>query len=230
MKIILKPAGMAILAVILVTLIIIIVAPQGIGGGAKATPATTPKAMMPSPQTKPATGETKFPYTLETPGETLRNPGFEADYAPIRPYDKTATLHGKTAAHWYDDSSWAKIAINYARDDTAPHSGAFCQKITVQQVTFGSCQFVQPLRLTPGRTYTGGLWLRAPRPTVVHVMLRKAMQPGVTYSVTDATVGPKWQQVSTTGTIGTDGVAYLMLRLDTAGSVWVDDATLTARS
>jgi len=232
MRIILKPAGaisVALMFILLVGLVlwersrIRVSAEAGAVAAVAVAPAQQASSSSASAPTAPAL---RYPWRYVTPTVTVQDPGFESDFAAVQPYDTIGQISGQIAGHWYDDSSWSTATAVYAPDRSAPHGGSACQKITVSRNDMSGFQLVNYLRLTPGRKYTGGFWLRADHPVNVQVVLRQAGSPFDVYSATNAVLNSTWQRVTTTGTIGADARIYLMLKIQSLGTVWVDDATL----
>ena len=230
MRIVLKPAGAAALIMAFVSLAALIVWRSSQNKRADAL------AEAPA-HTATGTPMPPYPSTIQAPTSEneLQNRRFEEGYGPVRWYDNKATLTGTIANHWYDDSSWAKVTVDYAWERREQHTGAVSQKITIHKMEStptapAAVQFVQPVRLTAGKKYTAGFWLRADRTTKIEVLLRQAPTPYTPYCSTLATIGTTWQHVLTSGTAGLDPNTYLMLRITTPGTVWIDDAALVLQS
>src|SRR5262245_31639215 len=65
---------------------------------------------------------TKSGATGDAPPAQLVNAGFENDYrAPIK-YAAKGTLGGLLAYPWRDDSNWSPITVFYAQETNNPHS------------------------------------------------------------------------------------------------------------
>jgi len=194
------------------------------------TKTNTTQGTSPDSSSKPSSSDQGgLPLILEEPAATLRNPDFETQYVVPRPYNSNGTIHGGIAEHWYDDSSWAPVNVDYAQDQKNPHGGTSCQRIDIHTAQTGNFQLVQTLRLETGKTYTGGFYLRADHPMTIHVLLRQAAQPAATYGSASATVDTTWKQITATGTIGPDSITYLMVQADEPGTLWVDDASLQSK-
>jgi len=230
-NVVVKPGGV-IIAMSILGLVLFLIGARMFGkptvesqGPPKAN-AGSAKGVNPSPT---ATSSTALPLTLETPTADLRNPGYETPFVAPRPYNSTGVVQGAIAEHWYDDSSWAPVKIDYSQEQNNPHSGASCQRIDIHTTPPKNVQFIQTLQLQTGKTYSGGLYVRADHPMKVHLLLRQAAQPCSIYGSTDATADTTWKQITATGKIGQDRITYLMLQADEPGTIWIDDASLESK-
>lgn len=226
MRVILKPAGLALILSAFAVLSWLIVyltqtlrAKEDAGAGVAANAAAAAPAAGVAPPSAP-----------RAVSSDLTNPGFEADYQDAKPYDTKARLSGQTAAPWYDDSSWAPVTVAYSKDTTGPHSGGACQKVVVGEVAAGDAearvQFVQALKLAQGKKYRAKVWMRSDRPTEIDLALRQTQWPFRYYGVNKVKVGPEWAEAQVTGTVSDPGDTFVMLKVSKPVTFWVDDASL----
>ncbi len=154
----------------------------------------------------------------------LVNPSFEGKYQAANPNQQTfssgAVLSGEIAKGWSDNSSWANVEIRYSKDDSNPHGGKSCQKITVLR---GFAQFGQSIQF-PSGILDASIWVRAEKPILVSLALRLAPAPYTTYGSTVAIIGTKWQKVSVQGDVPNPVSGYLLINAAGVGTIWLDDA------
>jgi hypothetical protein len=154
----------------------------------------------------------------------LINPGFEGEYQAANPNHQTfpsgAVLSGEIAKGWTDNSSWANVEIRYSKDDTNPHGGKSCQKITVLR---GFAQFGQSIQF-PAGILDASIWIRAEKPIMVSLTLRLAPAPYTTYGSTVAMVGAKWRKMSVQGYVPQAVPGYLLINTAGEGTIWLDDS------
>ncbi|PQV62603.1 hypothetical protein B1R32_12715 [Abditibacterium utsteinense] len=162
---------------------------------------------------------------IETP-----NPGFEGDYAPVASASDSpnakAVITGSIAPGWGDNSNWADVNINYARDTTNPHRGPASQKITVGRVASGAVQFVQQVPLREGRIHVWKLWMRGRPGDAVDLIIRKAGAPYTTYASETATLSAEWQEFRVFGAIPENTDGFLMVRATSPMTFLLDDSAL----
>jgi hypothetical protein len=168
--------------------------------------------------------------------EVLQNTGFEGEYLTVVPYDNKAALSGAIASGWQDDSSWARVTVDYSAEANNPHSGTSCQKLEIRSIIRGQSdkerdvvQLNQPLKLTKGKTYRAALWVRASEETDVELSLRQKEWPYKYDAAKVEHVGSDWKEISVTGASSVVGDTYVMLKAWKAGTLWVDDASLTSQ-
>lgn len=221
MRIILKPAGAALVLLAFGLLVFLLVSRHE-GAAAPAVAANTLAGSPAAPQ-GPAT---------PAPTADVQNPGFESSYLPIQPYDNKAVLSGEIASPWHDDSSWAHVTVTYAKDTNDPHSGGACQRIAVTDVQRAgnnpnAVQLVQPLALAQGTRYKAALWVRADKPASVEFSLREAAWPYTYYGSRTFTVSKGWQEITTEAPVSKKGDTFLMLKIWQPATIWVDDASIS---
>lgn len=158
------------------------------------------------------------------PPEMLSNPGFEgAAYAVDGCPGKSVS--GNVANGWHENSCWASggATISYAHDTANPHGGSSSQRVNLGS---GTMQIRTPFFEFPGgKTYTGRVWLRAQSPMTVTFALQDVNAPWTRYGTQTITVGTSWAQHSfTTPVPAMTGI--LLLESSSAGTLWVDDASL----
>jgi hypothetical protein len=150
------------------------------------------------------------------------------------------------AEGWQDNSytNWGTKDIAFAREAENPHSGAACQRLTLNRMGYisperqgwadmGAVQLItqDPVALTKGTVYRARAWLRASGPIGVNVHLRQAASPWKAYIEQTVIVGSQWQPLEYLGLCSTDDPQTLfMVRFSDLGTVWLDDISLEALS
>jgi hypothetical protein len=217
MRVILKPAGLLLLggAFTVLAVSVLILSRQMKANG---------NAVL-------AAGASPMPAASATPGPDLVNPGFEDGFTTVVPYDNKAKLSGDVAASWKDDSSWAYIDAAYAREDAGCHSGKACQRVELRSAersgtTPSAVQFNQPLQLTLGRRYRGSFFLKADRPVEAEVSFRQVDWPYHYYGAKVVKVGTDWSEATAEARLTESAKVYLMVKVWTPATVWIDDASL----
>ena len=156
-----------------------------------------------------------------------QNFGFEETYNQVAPTGATqnqgAKIGGVVAQNWEDNSAWAAVGVNYARETQNPHRGTTCQRIEVTRVDSGAQQFVQPVKLQKDHSYVFSVWLRGTPGKIVAVWLRKQGYPYTTYGQATAVLTPEWQQFRVVASASEDADAFLMLRSAEPMTYFVDD-------
>lgn len=160
--------------------------------------------------------------------QTLKNPGFEGDYALVNPTSDSnsakAKIAGQVASGWNDNSDWADVGIDYSRDTLRPHRGKSSQRVSVSRVTGGAGQFVQPVKFQKGHVYRFSVWLRGRAGQVVTLYLRQSGAPYNAYGEMRASLTPEWQQYTVAGQANEETDGFLMLRVAAPTTYSVDDA------
>ncbi|MCX7598761.1 MAG: carbohydrate binding domain-containing protein, partial [Armatimonadetes bacterium] len=135
-------------------------------------------------------------------------------------------------------SNWGDYDIVYARETANPHSGAACQKITINRIGYispqrrswighGAAQLraAQPVPLRKGVIYRVRAWLRASEPIEVTVQIRQAGRPWWSYYDQRLMADETWRKVEYVFTSGVDdSTALFIIKFAQLGTVWVDDA------
>ena len=155
----------------------------------------------------------------------LVNPGMEPPYGAVN-LDNGA-ISGFIANGWSDNSAWANATVEYSEETDNPHSGQACQKVVVQSVGTGRAQFIQQFQLQTGNIYTATVWLRGTPGLEASLVVQQAASPYATYIENAVSLTADWQQVTAAGYITTTEPAYLMVAIDTPGTVWADDFSLS---
>lgn len=156
-----------------------------------------------------------------SPAATLRNADFEAKG---RTLDLQGKVSGVVADGWDDNSAWGDVRVRYGLDRSPVAPRGRSQKIVVER---GFVQFVQAVRLERGTTRASA-WFRADRPTWVTLSLRQVGRPYQTYGSQVQRVGSDWAQITCSATLQSGADAYFMVSMSEPGSVWVDDASVSA--
>ena len=159
-----------------------------------------------------------------TPVE-LANPGMEPPYYAVN-LDNGA-ISGYLANWWTENSSWAGATVQYSEDNINPHSGSASQKVVVTSVGTGRVQFYQPFQLQAGNIYTASVWLRGTPGTEASLVIQQGSSPYATYIQNSLALTADWQQLTATGYIATNELAYLMIAISTPGTLWADDFALS---
>jgi hypothetical protein len=209
MRVVLKPAGLAIILTAFAALAwIIIYLTQSLR--AKEAEALPPSA-------NPATQK------------SLRNGGFEDEYRPPTNYAGKGVLKGYVAYPWMDDSNWSPVTVAYEKETQNPHGGKACQKVTVEKVPTdveARVQFAQELNLEKGKKYRATAWLRADQPLDIDFAIRQRAEPYRYYGMNKVKLGTKWQKVEVTGTVENEGLTFVMFKISKPVTYWVDDVSI----
>ncbi|RZI82214.1 MAG: hypothetical protein EOP38_16675 [Rubrivivax sp.] len=166
--------------------------------------------------------------------QLLASPGFELGGFPVAacPGGGTTTpvVTGQMGNHWVENSCWMSNTgtLTYALDAVNPHTGSVSQSVTSSA---GAGQFWAYVPLNSGKKYTSSIWLKASQPTEVSLQLRRLGPPYTAYGSRVAKVTTTWQQFSFDGyspvsSTQLDGSLFVML--NKPGTIWVDDASVTA--
>ncbi len=155
----------------------------------------------------------------------IRNEGLER---PFRAVDSSrATITGTLANGWSDNSDWADVSVDYSEDTNAPHSGTTSQKVVVQAVNSGAVQLIQDLYLRRNVTTGASVWLRGTNGMQVSLSLRQQSAPNTVYAEGTATLNGDWQQFQISGNVNGASKTNLLIRTQSVGTFWIDDAALT---
>lgn len=158
------------------------------------------------------------------------NPGFEGAYTPVAsssdaPGNK-GVIRGVIAPGWSDNSNWADVEVEYARDTINPHRGRAAQKVVIKRVLSGAVQFVQRVPLHKGRVHVWKLWMRGRPGASVALMIRQAGAPYTEYAAQTAGLSAEWQEFRVFGIVPEETDGFLMVRATAPMTFWLDDSTL----
>lgn len=132
------------------------------------------------------------------------------------------------ATSWQNNST-GTVTVAFAQESAEPHKGAASQKITTSGVGANSAmQFKQNVALTAEHIYRVRVVLRSDQAALnVKIQLRKMNTPYQSYVAKTVAVNKGWQTFTFVGVAPvTDASAFFMLRQESAGVLWVDDASL----
>ena len=73
------------------------------------------------------------------------------------------------------------------------------------------------------------MFVKTDKPADVEVSLRQADQPFHYYGAKTVHIGTDWTEIGVDAAIKEDPKVYLMLKLSTLGTFWVDDASLAEK-
>jgi hypothetical protein len=156
----------------------------------------------------------------------IANPGFEGSYVGVRS-SNTATLTGVTAPSWSENSNWATLAVDYARETNNPHSGEACQRIQLKNISYGAMQLIQRFPATRGRVYQFSVWARGVASgSYVELIFQRNSTPFNTYATRYYLVREGWQKITLTAILTEDTNVAAMIRSTVLTTLWVDDAEL----
>lgn len=159
-----------------------------------------------------------------------QNPGFEGDYKPASSSsdapNQKAVIKGQIAEGWGDNSNWADVDVEYARDTDNPHRGQTSQRVRVNRVASGAVQFVQNVPFKKGRIHVWRLWMRGRPGSSVTLMMRRTGAPYTEYASQTASLAAEWQEFRVFGVIPEDADGLLMVRATSPMTFWIDDSTL----
>ncbi len=137
-------------------------------------------------------------------------------------------LYGGVASRWGDNSGWADVEVDYAREDDGTKRG-MSQRIAATKFRSGAVQFVQRgLRLESGNRYRVEIWMRGNLSSPVEILFRKHGTPYTTYASKGFRVTGDWHRYEFTFSPGvTDLDAFFMVRFTSNGTLWIDDVSVT---
>lgn len=190
-------------------------APEG-GSDPAAAPLAQPSASPSAPASPaPSAPSASAPFK---PVELLRNPGFEGQHTQVAPA--------------WRPNTWGSPApvVAFAREGSGVHGGGAAQRFEVRDGA-DRAALTQQMSFTGGQRYRAGVWVRASAPVAVTLTLRSdRFDPDYyqAFAVHTQTVGTSWQFVEARGAAPHDMPGSLRIQLRGSGTVWVDDATLSA--
>ncbi|MBL8993972.1 MAG: beta-galactosidase, partial [Spirochaetia bacterium] len=152
-------------------------------------------------------------------GELLRNGGFEEGFGT-----------NGISLGWQDDSGWAHVQVRYSPETSKTYSGRTAQKIECLSFESGAVQFRQGgKKLKAGESFKIRLALKGELQSLVEIQIRKMDKPYTTYFSYYARVGPEWKLFEFDGQAEeSDDRALFMIRLSSAGTLWLDEASLVS--
>lgn len=139
-------------------------------------------------------------------------------------------VQGRLPPAWGDNSCWhARASVRYDVDSTTAHQS---RSVRVNLLS-GMFQLAQPLYLRQDWHLRAGVWLRSTEPMMVKLALRQSGPPYLDYGARYVRTSNRWVWVSVSafshGLTDVDALqAQFMLSSATPGTLWVDDASLTA--
>jgi hypothetical protein len=151
----------------------------------------------------------------------LVNPGLDSPYSTVNA--NSGTISGVIANGWSDNSGWANAAVHYSQETSNCRGGNSCQKIEVASVGSGNVQFLQNYRQQSGNIYSASVWVRGTPGVVVNLVIQQASAPWMAMLSGSITLTGDWQQVSALGYVTSTEEVFLLLGVNTPGTVWVDD-------
>ncbi len=219
MKVILKPGGVAVIALCVVCLAML------------AARSTTSKAPV-----VPATAKTDESASKPPAISLLKNGGMEGAFGAVAKAltPKNATISGMVAPGWSDNSEWGAVDVNYAADKTNPRGGNTCQRIEITRVApfeeagIGSViQFVQSTDIPEKGRHRFAIWARASGTMDATIKVRGSDKPYTAYGEKIVVVTPDWQRFEVESMIPEKQQLLVMFCAAKEGAtLWVDDATL----
>lgn len=164
--------------------------------------------------------------------EMLANGGFESPYREVNIASEPVTrITGRIADRWNDNSSWARVVVQYGEVTDGAHGGKSAQRISVSRIATGAVQLTQDaVDLKQGAPYQAQVFARSPDGISLTLQVRQPGPPYTTYAERRFQPGPEWTPCELTLTSPVSGPALFMLLPGDAGTVDVDDASLKAAS
>ena len=213
MRVILKPGGAALFALLLISLIGVI--SVRMKRNAVPTPAATGTAA-------PAT---------DAPGTGILKDDME-QFTPFKPTPvQRARITGDVAVGMYDNTDWADLSLAYSKDTTNPHGGGSCQKIAVGKIISGQVQYIGPFTAKSGTKVRASLWIRSDTglgPHDVTLALRQRSDEANWYAQTDVAPDARWHKFEVVGVVTRPDETYFMVLSHKSGTnLYVDDLEIT---
>ncbi len=159
--------------------------------------------------------------------DQFENGGFAGPYYAVG-VEGQSQVAGFVANKWIDNSLWADVNVVYSIDTAKWAGGATAQVVDVQAVNSGEVQFMQPLSVLPGQTYTATAWVKGTPGMSLQMLMGNQLPPYNTYASADlSTIGPVWQKFTMTGAVGDQGYTTVMFAAAGSGRFEVGDVTFT---
>lgn len=133
------------------------------------------------------------------------------------------------ASGWSDNSGWADVTVKYSAERAEAHSNQ-SQKIDCVDFKSGAVQFVQSgVKISKGQNYTISIWMKGDVDSPVQILARRRGNPYTTYFSKSFKVDNTWRKYDfNVIAAGDDPDAYFMVSFASAGTLWLDDVTMTA--
>ena len=159
----------------------------------------------------------------DTQAQEIKNGNFEGAFLPfVLPPNSKGKVEGSIAEGWRDETAWADVSIAYSKEPTGGHNGTSAQKIEVSK---GTANFVQQLKLDAGTTYRVTAWAKATAPGRASLGLRNAGPPYTMYGKTPVALTTEWTKIEVVGTATASGNGLIMFVAEDIGTYWIDDVT-----
>lgn len=153
-------------------------------------------------------------------GNYLRNGNMEGGFA-----DDINGSNNKTANEWSIESGKGEMKVHYENEPFKTHSGAGCQKITIEDSpNFNEVQFIQT-RYLPSGFYKGSVWMRADTPIPISITIY-----GGGHFYDKKLIRDQWQKVEFSGDVRNWGYCPFLISIKRAGTIYIDDAELHRES
>lgn len=149
--------------------------------------------------------------------EQIRNGSFEGNYS-------TSGL----APEWADNSSWAKVSVEYAEEKKDPYEGLSCQKMVCTSFSSGAAHLKSssPFHLQKGKTYRLSIQLRSPDALKVDLRVMKASKPYTIYVGKVVSTESKWKEFVIEETVDENVAdAIFIVRFTKTGTLFIDSAS-----
>ena len=186
----------------------------------------TPGTVSPTPNLGPISPSFFGMHVQRFNNSRLWNGGFEPPYYQVGVHNKVS---GDVAANWLVYSGNSDVTVAFSQDTNNPHSGVSSQKISVSSVNSSNVQLFQLLSLLPGATYTMTAWLRGDPGTKVQMILYEGSS-NTSRASAGVSLTSNWKQVSITGQVNGTGLVNAIVQVQSPGTVWVDDVSVTDAS
>lgn len=145
----------------------------------------------------------------------------------LNPDFKGAFGGSNIASNWNDNST-GTISVAYERESLWPQKGAYAQKIVTSNVSASSAmQFKQNVGVTAERVYRVRIALKSDQAALpLRIQLRQTVAPWRSYIESTVLVSRGWQTFEFEGVASATETVFFMLRQETAGTLWIDSASL----
>lgn len=154
----------------------------------------------------------------------VNNAGLEGTYYNVNVGPR---ISGVMAPEWEDNSAWSNAEVRYSQETTGPRSGRSAQKIEVLAANNGLMQIVNNVSVVSGRVYTASVWLKGESGKRASIVIQRGSAPYNSYVEKVVDLTPQWREIKVSGFVNETTAALLMVRTSQAGTLWVDDASLS---